>query len=955
MPRIGLTLDGVWDFWWDPKQTLTPQTLDDAGAPRAITVPGPWQAQFDDLRDATGMAWYRTIFSLDERFRSTDAPPISTYILHIGAADYYTRVYLNGQFVGAHEGGYLPFELTLDDALCLDGENELVVQVLDPGTDADSREFPFSEIPHGKQSWYGPVGGIWQSVSLEARHRTHFTHLHVTPHVEREEAEVRAVLNEPAPENLEIVFTITDPNGVINQYSGRISQGSAACEATIPIPQPLLWDTHSPYLYKMEVGLMGTRENWGATERGRKDGEAEGETPAPAALDTLATTFGMRTITTSPDGHLVLNGRVLYLRGALDQDYYPEGIYTAFSDAELDDQFAKAKHMGLNLLRTHIKVADPRYYDAADRAGVLIWTELPSWQTLTETTKARAQETLRGMVERDWNHPSIIIWTIINEGWGLDIAVNAEHRAWLRETYDYLKRLDPHRLVVGNSPCFSNFHVVTDIEDYHNYYSIPDHYPQWRDWVASFAGRSGWTFARPYQGLEQWRAYLRNPWTPQPQPYAPEVQRKGAEPLVVSEFGNWGLPDVAALKEGYGGQEPWWFETGQEWNDGVVYPHGVEQRFTKYHLDKVFPTLSDLARASQRMQYVALKYEIEQMRLHPSLVGYVITEFTDVHWECNGLLDMHRRPKAFYDELAQVNGADVVVPRCERSAVWAGERCDVRLALSHFGPTNLDGCRVEWRLEGWQGRGGIIGPLSPQHAALTDLGTLSFTAPNVKDSAHLRVALRLLDADGAEVTRNYQDLYVFPWEAAQAGRPLVCAPDAPELAARLAEMGYRVTDNVNGADVLVVETMTDEWREYVQRGGRIVWLAESPERRQTVMEHIGIQARAGSKWLGDWASNFNWLRRDHLFQRIPTDGLVDFAFADLTPDCVITGMAPRDFASDVHAGMFIGWLQHPAALVGEARMGHGRVLISTFRLGAHVGVHPVATVMLRDLIEYAAR
>ena len=204
-----------------------------------------------------------------------------------------------------------------------------------------------------------------------------------------------------------------------------------------------------------------------------------------------ATTFGMRTIATSPSGQLLLNGRSIYLRGALDQDYYPDLVYTPFSDSQLDAQFAQAQHMGLNCLRTHIKITDPRYYAAADRAGLLIWTELPNWQNLTAAAKKRARATLAGMVERDWNHPSIVIWTIINENWGTDLGVNADHRAWLAETYDYMKALDPHRLVVGNSACNGNFQVVTDLLDFHNYYAIPDHYRNWRDWVADFAGRPG--------------------------------------------------------------------------------------------------------------------------------------------------------------------------------------------------------------------------------------------------------------------------------------------------------------------------------------------------------------------------------------------------------------------------------------------------------------------------------
>jgi len=551
--------------------------------------------------------------------------------------------------------------------------------------------------------------------------------------VPREQAHVAITLSRPADRLLALTLAVADPNGQTSAHHHAIEAGESRHDLALPIPSPLLWDTRSPNLYRLEATLVDdstndqrptTNEQTGKQTGGESHADVDSSfvVRRSSVVDALATTFGMRTIATSPDGHLMLNGRILYLRGALDQDYYPGMIYTPFGDAELDDQFAKAKHMGLNCLRTHIKITDPRYYDAADRAGLLIWTELPNWENLTAGAMRRARETLAGMVERDWNHPSIIIWTIINEGWGVELAVNAEHRAWLSSGTPIEVRLDPHRLVVGNSPCFSNFHVVTDIEDYHNYYSIPDHYPQWRDWVASFVGRSGWTFARPYQWLEQWRAYLRNPWTPQPQPYAPEVQRKGAEPLVVSEFGNWGLPDVAKLRECNGGQEPWWFETGIEWGDGVVYPHAIEQRYKAFHLDKVFPTFSDLAAASQRMQFTALKYEIEQMRRHPSIVGYIITEFTDVHWECNGLLDMCRNPKAFHDVIGQINSADALVPDWERLAFWEGERIEVKLALSHFSGLDLRGSRLEWRVDLWPDLSGTIENVLFQPAQVTTVG-----------------------------------------------------------------------------------------------------------------------------------------------------------------------------------------------------------------------------------------
>ena len=880
------------------------------------------------------MAWYRRKFHPETAQPGGTGEP-AAWILHFGAVDYYAAVYLNGELVGEHEGGYLPFEFDVTAHVTLGATNELVVQVIDPGNAADVPErFAFAEIPHGKQSWYGPIGGLWQSVYLEARHPVHLTRVRLTPEVPQSRIHVQAEFSAPPGPDRALRVTVTDPRAAWEQFVFPLDPGLLELEANVTVSQPMLWDIEHPHLYQFDVELV--------------DGKQE-------PLDRVTEHCGMRTITTSANGQLVLNGQVLYLRGALDQDYYPGMIYTPFSDAELETQFRQAKHMGLNCLRTHIKITDPRYYAAADRVGLLIWTELPNWQDLTEAAKRRARETLEGMVRRDWNHPSIIIWTIINEGWGVDLAVNTGHRKWLAETYAYLKSLDPTRLVVGNSPCFTNFHVVTDIEDFHNYYAMPDHYRDWRDWVRTFAGRPPWTFAHVVENIEAWREFVRDPWNPVPRQPAAEVKRAGNEPMVVSEFGNWGLPDVAKLRECYGGKDPWWFETGIEWGDGVVYPHGVEQRYRAFHLDKVFPTLSDLSAASQRAQFTALKYEIEEMRRHPNIVGYIITEFTDVHWESNGLLDMCRNPKSYYDVIGQVNSADVIVPEWERIAFWEGERCEVRLLLSHFSSADLRDSRLEWHLHGHPTVRGSLEHLNPQRAQATTLGTVIFPVPPRDASMRDRLEFKLIAADGHVISHNHHELYFFPrHDREHVSDITLYVSELPRLSARLRDMGYGMAPDADSAAVMVVETLTDEARWFIQQGGRVLWLAENSESLQTYVGSLGIAQRRGRSWQGDWASSMSWIRGDKIFSDLPTGGLVDFAFADLTPDAVIVGMSPRDFASNVHSGLFVGWIHHTVALVAERAMDKGRLLISTFKLRDHLGTHPVATIMMRDMIRRVA-
>jgi hypothetical protein len=249
------------------------------------------------------------------------------------------------------------------------------------------------------------------------------------------------------------------------------------------------------------------------------------------------------------------------MRGALDQDYYSDTIATPPSTEFLEDQLRKAKELGLNLLRCHIKAPDPRYYEVADRLGMLVWTEIPNVETFTDASARRLRETMEGILERDGHHPCIVAWTLINEDWGMRLREAPEQREWLADAYAWLKRADPERLVVDNSPCAPNFHVRTDINDFHYYRTVPERRIEWDMLTAEFAADADWA------------------WSP-----FGDAQRSGAEPRVVSEFGAWGLPKPSQLR-GPDGRDPWWFEGGNLWGEGTAVAGGIEARFRALSLD----------------------------------------------------------------------------------------------------------------------------------------------------------------------------------------------------------------------------------------------------------------------------------------------------------------------------------------------------------------------------------
>ena len=885
-PRI--SLDGQWYF--SPTKILNPDNCPQ------IIVPAPWQADAR-FRDHIGEAWYQREIEIPADWLE----PGRVIMLGFGAVDYFAEVWLNDIKVGGHEGGYLPFELDITSAV-RPGVNTLTVRVDDP------LEI-FAEIPHGKQSWYGLLSGIWQSVWVESRAAIHIQRLKIVPSTDS--VEITVILNPHHATDQVITLKVLDPSGL---SVTRAETPSLYCN--LPIPNPQFWDIDSPNLYTLKVST---------------------------GSDEVIETFGFRTIE-AQDGRILLNGRPFYLRGALDQDYYPDLICTPPSMEYIEDQFRKAKEMGLNCLRVHIKVADPRYYAAADKLGLLIWTELPNHTLLTDDAKRRARETLVGMLERDGNHPSIGIWTIVNESWGIDLTDPCQ-RAWLAETYQWFKELDPTRLVVGNSACWSNFHVITDIADFHSYYAMPDNLEKWRKWTAKYAGRPWWLFAHDYTEHAQWRQFLLDPWHGDERPRASDAQPKGDEPLLVSEFGNWGLPDVTKLYEANGDTAPWWFDTGLDWNNGIVYPRGIEQRFREYHLSRVFPSLAALMEASQRLQYDALKFQIENMRAHASLQGYVITELTDVHWEANGLLDMYRNPKAHYSLLNQFNADDVLIPHWERLAYSAGETCTIEVFFSHYSSVEIKETVLEWEVtcNEFVVSSVQIPAREPSPFGVTAVGVVNFQTPQVEQPTKVRLEMRLFN-DEQLIASTEQEIYVFPELAPSGEGQLVFARD---LRAPLEKLGYSVTDNVSQAQVAVVTVLDDSLREFILRGGRVLLLAEDEDALQMHTPGLKIKERDGSAWEGDWASSFGW----HRFEKLPTGGTVNFAFAGLTPKHVISsGFSSRDFAFDVYAGLFVGWLHKPVPTIARRRIGQGEVWISTFRLSKNVGKNPLAMYLLAELM-----
>jgi beta-galactosidase/beta-glucuronidase len=917
-------LESGWQFLPDPSGELTIGHVSSVGGWRDVRVGLSWNAQFEDMRDYMGVAWYRL------RFEAPELRAGRAAALRFDAVDYFCDVFINGQSHGSHEGGYLPF--TVYTSSLRPGMNELLVRVVDPPMDEreNRARFPemlYKEIPHGKQNWYVQTGGIWQPVWLETIPQRFIGHVHVTPRTNGDfhlELSLRSSEGREGPPPLvNLSITVRDPEGRAVYTRNLLTTTAELHTFSGRVPSPRLWSPESPSLYTVEVDLFPSQGGGGQLI---VDGPPD---------HSVRERFGFRSFE-ARDGKFYLNGEPFYMLSALDQDFYPETIYTAPSEDYIRDQMLKAKRLGLNLLRCHIKVCEPAYLKVADEVGMLVWNEVPSWNDFNHYSKKaaeRAHETFRQMVGRDWNHPSLVIQSLINESWGADLK-QAEQRLWLRYAYESAKYLTERRgtLIVDNSACCDNFHVRTDIDDFHRYNSIPDYHADFDRWVADFATRPRWSFSPHGDAL-----------------------RTNREPLVVSEFGNWGLPKLPV-------DLPWWFARdfgGRE----VTRPAGVHERFGEFQLSTVFRDYDALAEATQWHQFRSLKHEIEEIRRHASLQGYVITEFTDLNWEANGLLDMWRNPKVYASELAKIQQPDVILARPHKRNFTSGESAELEVSFSHYGTKRLDEIKTKYWFE--SGKGSAAAghyKLSGGPGSVKKLFPFRLTAPSVEKPRRERLLMEVRAVDGSLVAENSCDVFIYPQPSKRTaalffqGEPKGSDELANWNALRRAAAagGYGVVKDrrkVTPATLLVATSVDTQVERHLRGGGRAIILAGSKDAFPS-NSRFKVVPREGDLD-GNWVTNFNWVRKDAApFDAVATDSLLGFEGTSAVPRFVIQGV-PGESYGDVLSGIFYGWINYNAALMVRMRAGEGRLLATTFRFGEY-GRDPFSTHLFDALVRHVA-
>lgn len=430
-----LNLNGLWDYAIVPRNEGKPAQF--AGR---ILVPFAVESALSGVMKPVGpdnRLWYRRTFEIPNARRWTLQG--RRILLHFGAVDWDTTIWVNGRQVGTHRGGYDPFTFDITDALEESGQQEIVLSVWDPTNAGDQ--------PRGKQVrkpggiMYTAVTGIWQTVWLEPVAAAHIESLNIVPDVDAQAVDVSLNLVSPAGKAAATV-AILDGEKQITTGQLRIAGdgGVARLSIKLAVKNAKSWSPDAPFLYGLKVTVT-------------HDGDV---------VDELSSYFGMRKITLEKDesgiNRLFLNGKPLFQYGPLDQGWWPDGLYTAPTDEALKYDIEITKKLGMNMARKHVKVEPARWYYWCDKLGLLVWQDMASGNNRTDEAKEQFELEWTRVINAFRNHPSIVMWVPFNEGWG-------QHDT--PRIVELTKKLDPTRLVNNASGWTDK--EVGDVHDVHSY------------------------------------------------------------------------------------------------------------------------------------------------------------------------------------------------------------------------------------------------------------------------------------------------------------------------------------------------------------------------------------------------------------------------------------------------------------------------------------------------------
>lgn len=506
-----LSLDGAWAFTFDDNnEGLKNKWFNAFPESRQIQVPFTYETELSGIneKEQHSIVWYEKVFQVED---------LDNRVLTFEGSDYYTKVWLNGELLGDHRGGYERFSFDLENYL-VEGENRITVRVVDS---------LMNEQPRGKQTWkeetfgcwYVGTTGIWKSVWLEKAAFNGLQAVKMTPDFDNDciilEPSIKNKELFPSDKNYYFEATVTFKDELVSYHRSLFVHEMSPIQMETRLKHDSNWGTqrwspHEPNLYDVTFKLFDDSNN---------------------EIDTVVSYFGMRKIAIE-NGKVLLNNEQLYQRLILDQGYWPESGLTPPSVDALEKDLDLTIEAGYNGLRKHQKIEDERFMYLCDEKGLLVWVEMPSTYIFNDLAMANLSDEWRQIVAQHYNHPSVITWVPFNESWGVKGIVNLEKPQKFTESIYYLtKAIDANRPVITNDGWE---HTISDILTLHDYEEF------------------GELFAKRYadkEAIVQNDVMFNNDWFAFAQGYGYKGQ-----PIIISEYGGIAFENSTEENWGYGNQ-----------------------------------------------------------------------------------------------------------------------------------------------------------------------------------------------------------------------------------------------------------------------------------------------------------------------------------------------------------------------------------------------------------------
>jgi beta-galactosidase len=936
--RETVNLAGSWAFIFDHEDIGVKSSWSGSQFPvdraEKISVPGIWNTTHPGI-DST--AFYQTHFTVPANWQG------KTIELVFEGVSYITSVWVNGKYVGSHEGAYTPFRFDVTDQLRSSGKNTLAVRVSSLSKTRAVDGLKLKEAPVAKQAWYFPFGGIWGNVHLEALPKLACQSVRITPDLHQELVHVDLMLQNtlPVTHQANVKLSVKDPANqqvAVQTTLVSIPPGASLYTFQVPLPYPHLWSCQDPALYHLTTEVID---------------------PLSQQLDVHETCFGMREFTTR-DGQFYLNGDLIYLRGILLQPDYPISVVMPPDKTMIEREMRLVKEGGFNLLRVHLRPAAPGLLDLADEMGILVYAESSmGWLKDSPRMLQHGMREVEALIRRDYNHPSIVFWGVYNEN---PPAANTNGL----ELCSYARSLDTSRVVIHNSggslaidqdfgwidrawviPSFeTNTQKAIDIHLYLGCYPTSSVY----HWLQTVGTNIHQSSDLSPQGLGSAAIFSE---------FDRELHTFRGK-VFVSEIGCGAFNDMDKTADGFKG-----WENLLDARIAIHFRDSIYQGFEQRGLNKVFGSPQRLFEQSQEMQSRGISRQVEAILTNPQVSGYIVTQSADLSWELEaGILDMWRNPKPAFHAIKRLNQPHCLITAPQTYSVLPGS--SIWTDCSLVNQVALQGnAQIMLTVQNQSGDEVTHQTIKPEKSVgLHRLARIQLT---FGDIGSYRVSTRLIRGKEvlSETIEIIHSLTKVNWDGYRGKVALWGSSPSLFSGAEFTNF-FQPARPVDSADQVICisqpsEPTVEQWGDIlkaVERGCKVIVGALNLEDKVAVnaLSQAGITLEVLPGY-GSWIGCHHWLPQTDLTEGLPTSGgLAAEVFTDTLPRYILAELGGTVLAGSIRS------TQHPdppkeivwRSDIEQVTYGKGKLIFCQYRIFDQAYAHPVASRLTYNLVRWAS-